>query len=53
MIKHSFKFYQIKKGETLKSVSQKFNIDSTKILIDNQMSPRQFKEGIFIFLNKN
>lgn len=53
MIKHTFPYYQIKKGETLKSISQKFKIESTKILLDNQISPKQIKEGNFIILNKN
>ena len=48
-----FPYYQIKKGETLKSISQKFEIDSTKILLDNSISPRQIKEGKFIILKKN
>lgn len=53
MKKISFPYYQIKKGETLKSISQKFEINSTKILLDNNISPRQFKEGKFIILKKN
>ncbi len=53
MKKISFPYYQIKKGETLKSISQKFEIDSTKILLDNNISPRQIKEGKFIILKKN
>ena len=44
MKKISFPYYQIKKGETLKSISQKFEINSTKILLDNNISPRQIKE---------
>jgi LysM repeat protein len=47
-----FPYYQIKKGENLKIISQKYNIDSTKILLDNNLSPRQIKEGIFIILKK-
>ncbi|MBP3431488.1 MAG: LysM peptidoglycan-binding domain-containing protein [Clostridia bacterium] len=47
-----FPYYQIKKGENLKTISQKFNIDSTKILLDNKMSPKQIKEGAFIVLKK-
>ena len=47
-----FPYYQVKKGENLKIVSQKFGIDSTKILLDNQMSPKQIKEGAFILLKK-
>lgn len=53
MKKISFPYYQIKKGETLKSISQKFKINSTKILLDNNISPRQIKEGKFIILKKN
>ena len=53
MKKISFPYYQIKKGETLKSISQKFEIDSTKFLLDNNISPRQIKEGKFIILKKN
>lgn len=47
-----FEFYQVKKGETLKTISQKFEIESTKILLDNNMSPKQIKEGVFIILKK-
>lgn len=53
MKKISFPYYQIKKGETLKSISQKSEIDITKILLDNNISPRQIKEGKFIILKKN
>lgn len=52
MIKTPFPFYQVKKGENLKIISQKYGIDSTKILLDNQMSPKQIKEGMFIILKK-
>ncbi len=47
-----FPYYQVKKGENLKVISQKFKIDSTKILLDNGMSPKQIKEGVFILLKK-
>ena len=53
MKKIPFPYYQVKKGENLKTISQKYNIDSTKILLDNNLSPKQIKEGIFIVLNKN
>lgn len=45
-----FPFYQIKKGENLKIISEKYKIDSTKILLDNSMSPKQIREGVFIVL---
>ena len=48
-----FPYYQVKKGENLKVISQKFKIDSTKILLDNGMSPKQIKEGVFILLKNN
>ncbi len=48
-----FPYYQVKKGENLKTISQKFDIDSTKILLDNNMSPKQIKEGVFVILSKS
>ena len=46
-------YYQVKAGENLKTISQKFDIDATQILLDNNLSPKQIKEGIFILINKN
>ncbi len=51
--KISFPYYQVKKGENLKTIASKFGIDGTKILLDNNLSPKQIKEGVFIVLNKN
>ncbi len=50
--KISFPFYQVKEGENLKIISQKYHIDSTKILLDNNLSPKQIKEGMFIILKR-
>ena len=50
--KITFPYYQVKKGENLKTLSKKFGIDSTKILLDNCMSPKQIKEGAFIVVKK-
>ncbi len=50
--KIQFPYYQVKKGENLRSLSQKFDIDSTKILLDNNISPKQIKEGKFLILKK-
>ncbi len=47
-----FPYYKVKKGENLKIVSKKFNVESTKILLDNNLSPKQIKEGIFIKIQK-
>lgn len=51
--KISFPYYQVKEGENLKIIAEKFGVDSTKILLDNHMSPKQIKQGVFIILNKN
>lgn len=50
--KTTFPYYQVKKGENLKTLAQKFDIDSTKILLDNCISPRHIKEGAFIIIKK-
>lgn len=50
--KVSFPYYQLKKGENLKSISQKFGVDSTKILLDNNLTPKQIKEGVFVMIKK-
>lgn len=48
--KISFPFYKVKKGENLRTISEKFGIESTKILLDNNLSPKQIKEGVFLRL---
>lgn len=50
--KITFPYYQIKSGENLKIISEKFNIDSVKILLDNNISPKNLKEGDFLILKK-
>ena len=50
--KTPFPFYQVKEGENLKTISQKYHIDGTKILLDNNLSPKQIKEGVFIILKR-
>ena len=46
--KISFPYYRVKKGETLKSVAEKFDVDATKILLDNSIAPREVKEGVLL-----
>lgn len=46
--KQSFPYYKLKKGENLKTIAEKFNVDSTQILLINNLTPKQIKEGIFI-----
>ena len=47
-----FPYYKVKKGENLRIISEKFQIESTKILLDNNLSPKQIKEGVFIKIQK-
>lgn len=47
-----FPYYRVKKGENLRTISEKFQVDSTKILLDNNLSPKQIKEGMFIKIEK-
>ena len=51
--KVAFPYYQVKKGENLRILSQKFGVDSTKILLDNSISPKQIKEGVFLVIKKD
>ena len=51
--KISFPYYQVQKGENLRTLSQKFGVESTKILLDNRISPKQIKEGIFLVIKKD
>lgn len=51
--KINFPYYQLQKGENLKTLSKKFDIDPTQILLENNLSPKQIKEGIFVKITKN
>ncbi len=50
--KRTFPYHQVKKGENLKILSEKYKIDSTKILLDNSISPKQIKEGVFLLIKR-
>jgi hypothetical protein len=50
--KKIFPFYQVREGENLKTIAEKFDINPTKILIDNNITPKQIKNGIFIKIEK-
>ena len=43
-----FPYYFVKDGENLKIVAEKFGVDSTKILIDNKISPKEIKPGTIL-----
>lgn len=46
--KTTFPYYQVKKGENLRTISQKFGVDSTTILLKNNLAPQQVKEGVLL-----
>ncbi len=52
IIKTTFPYHQVKKGENLRTLSKKYGVDSTKILLDNSISPKQIQEGMFIIIKK-
>ena len=43
-----FPFYRVKKGETLKSISKKFGKDTVSLLLENNLSPKEIKEGLIL-----
>lgn len=42
--------YLVKKGDSLNSIAKKYNVNSTKILIDNNCTPKMIKEGMVLFI---
>lgn len=50
--KIAFPYYKVKSGETLKSISEKFDVDATKILLENCLTPKDIKEGALIKIEK-
>ncbi len=50
--KVAFPYYRVKEGENLKILSEKFHTDSVKILLLNNMSPKQIKEGAFVKIDQ-
>lgn len=51
--KTSFPYYQVREGENLNTISKKFKISATKILIDNQVAPKDVKCGRILVLKKD
>ena len=45
-------YYIVKKGDTLASISQKFDISPTQILVENYLTPSSIKEGTIISITK-
>lgn len=52
LTKKVFPYYRVKSGENLKTICKKFDIDATKLLLDNNLSPKQIREGVFIKISK-
>lgn len=50
--KIAFPYYRVKEGENLKILTEKFHTDSVKILLLNNMSPKQIKEGAFVKIDQ-
>ena len=46
-----FPFYRIKRGENLRIVSRKTGVDSTTLLLLNNLSPKEIKNGVIIKLD--
>lgn len=51
--KTTFPYYKVKENENLRTISKKTGIDSTKILLDNKLSPKSIKEGVILILKKD
>ena len=44
------KIYEIKEGDSLNSISQKFDVNPTSILIANNISPKQIRKGFVLYI---
>jgi len=47
-----FPYYLVKEGDNLRTLSNRFEIDGTKILIDNNISPKQIRPGTILKIEK-
>lgn len=45
-------YYIVKKGDTLASIAQKFDISPTQILVENYLTPSSIKEGTILSITK-
>lgn len=50
--KFCFPYYLVKEGDNLRTLSNKFEVDGTKILIDNSISPKQISPGMILKIEK-
>jgi len=52
MKKENLPIYIVKKGDTLNSIAQRYNILPTEILLQNRILPKQVKEGFVLHINQ-
>ncbi len=45
--------YIVKANESLNQIAEKFDINPTKILIDNGCTPKMIKENVVLLLKSN
>lgn len=53
MQKNYVPFYVVKKGDSLNSIAQKFDVNPTQILVENYITPSAIKEGVILSITKN
>ena len=42
--------YEIKEGDSLNSIAQKFDVNPTSILLANNISPKQIRKGFVLYI---
>ncbi len=45
-------FYFVTLNDTLNSIAYKLNVNPTKILIDNKISPKDIKPGTILYISE-
>lgn len=52
MKKYYEKFYLVQENDSLSSIANKYNINPTQILIENQISPKEIRKGKLLIISK-
>ena len=52
MKKEYVSVYKIQEGDSLNSIAKKFNTNPTKILIENNISPKSIRKGKYLIISK-
>lgn len=53
MKREKVKIYKIKEGDNLSTISAKFDMNPTELLIKNQTSPKNFYPGNILYISKD